>query len=113
VADSPREIFALDVAADVPGDRHRLLHHPAPALESTPSEVVAPPTVMAAATDGTAAATTITGCLTFDDGNYRLKDVTGAKAPKSRSLKSGFLRKRSATIDVFDANHALGLANYV
>jgi hypothetical protein len=85
----------------------------APEVDPTPTEVVAPPGVTAVAADEPAAATTVSGCLTFDDGNYRLKDVTGADAPKSRSWKSGFLRKRSATIDVRDANHSLGLANYV
>jgi hypothetical protein len=86
---------------------------PTPAVEVTPAEAVAPPNAPAAATDEPAAATTVTGCLAFDDGRYRLKDVTGSDAPQSRSWKSGFLRKRSATIDVRDADYSLGLANYV
>jgi hypothetical protein len=85
---------------------------PAAVAESTPTEIVAPPTVPPADAEASAA-TTITGCLMFDDGNYRLKDVAGEAAPKSRSWKSGFLRKRSTTIDVFDAAHSLGMANYV
>jgi hypothetical protein len=87
------------------------------ALEA--SEVVAPLTHaviaspdVAAATDAPAPPTTITGCLAFDAGAYRLKDATGTDAPKSRSWKSGFLRKRSATLEVVDAG-ALGLPNYV
>jgi hypothetical protein len=39
-------------------------------------------------------------------------DAAGTEAPKSRSWKSGFLRKRSATLDVVDAG-SLGLPNYV
>ena len=35
---------------------------------------------------------TIVGCLTFDDGAFRLKDASGIDAPKSRSWKSGFLK---------------------
>ena len=46
---------------------------------------------------------TITGCLERDDETFRLKDTTGADAPKSRSWKTGFLTKRAATIEV-DAN---------
>jgi hypothetical protein len=91
---------------------------PAPALEAT--EIVAaapPPAVMASADvaatgDTTASSTTIAGCLTFDDGTYRLKDATGMDAPKSRSWKSGFLKKRTATLDVVDTG-SLGLPNHV
>ena len=88
-----------------------------PALEAT--EVVAPPahgviasTDVVATTEAPASATTIAGCLAFDDGTYRLKDATGTEAPKSRSWKSGFLKKRSATLEVVDAG-SLGLPNYV
>jgi hypothetical protein len=85
----------------------------APVLDSTPTEPVPPPAATAAEAETPPAATTIAGCLTFDAGNYRLKDVTGADAPKSRSWKSGFLRRSSATIDLRDVNYSLGLANYV
>lgn len=56
---------------------------------------------------------TIVGCLAFDDGAFRLKDASGADAPKSRSWKSGFLRKRSSTIDVVDASQSLALEAHV
>jgi len=58
-------------------------------------------------------ASTIVGCLAFDDGAFRLKDANGTNAPKSRNWKSGFLRKRSETIDVVDASHSLALAAHV
>ncbi len=60
--------------------------------------------------------TTITGCLVLrDDGMFQLKDNDGEHAPKARSWKSGFIKKGSATIDVFDAGNRLTLgthANY-
>jgi hypothetical protein len=105
----PRNVTAAAAAAPPPAPPAP----PAPEPGSTPAEEVAPPAVTAAAAALPAAATTVSGCLTVDDGNYRLKDVTGADAPKSRSWKSGFLTRRSATIAVRDADHSLGLANYV
>jgi hypothetical protein len=56
---------------------------------------------------------TVTGCLERVDEGFRLKDTSGADAPKSRSWKSGFLKKGSATLDVVDASHTLQLADFV
>ncbi|HEX9367560.1 MAG TPA: hypothetical protein VF921_13090 [Vicinamibacterales bacterium] len=56
---------------------------------------------------------TLTGCLERSDQTYRLKDATGADAPKARSWKSGFLKKGPATIDVVDGAHSLKLADQV
>jgi hypothetical protein len=50
---------------------------------------------------------TITGCLERDDRTFRLKDTTGANAPKSRSWKTAFLKKGSASIQVVDAANRL------
>ncbi len=59
-------------------------------------------------------AVTITGCLEHeDDGTFRLEKTAGADAPKSRSWKSGFLKKRSAKIEVVDAANKLKLSNQV
>ncbi len=58
-------------------------------------------------------AVTITGCLVRDDEIFRLKDTIGEDAPKSRSWKSGFLKKRSASIDIIDAPNSLRLSNYI
>ena len=94
----------------------------APAPESAPppaSEIkdeplpIDPAVLVTPAATIDAPAATIAGCLTFDDGEYRLKDATGTDAPKSRNWKSGFLTKRSATIDIVDSNQSLGLAAYV
>jgi hypothetical protein len=56
---------------------------------------------------------TVAGCLQRDSDGFRLKDTSGADAPKSRSWKSGFLKKGSASIDVVDPTHAVALADYV
>ena len=56
---------------------------------------------------------TITGCLERDDQTFRLKDTDGANAPKSRSWKTGFLKKGSASIEVVDAANRLKLNDHV
>jgi hypothetical protein len=56
---------------------------------------------------------TITGCLERADETFRLKDTTGVDAPKSRSWKSGFLKKGSASIEVVDAANRLKLPDHV
>jgi hypothetical protein len=56
---------------------------------------------------------TITGCLDRNDDTFRLKDTTGADAPRLRSWKSGFLKKDAASIEVVDATNRLKLPNHV
>ena len=59
-------------------------------------------------------ATTVTGCLELrDDGMFQLKDTDGQHAPKSRSWKSGFIKKGAAKVDVFDAGNRLQLGTHV
>jgi hypothetical protein len=60
-----------------------------------------------------ALAVTITGCLERTDATFRLKETSGADAPKARSWKSGFLKKGSASIEVVDPAHTLKLADNV
>jgi hypothetical protein len=59
------------------------------------------------------AAITVTGCLEQDDERFRLKETAGADAPKSRSWRSGFLKKRAASIEVIDAANRLQLPTHV
>jgi hypothetical protein len=59
--------------------------------------------------DVTPASVTITGCLERSDATYRLKDTSGAGAPKTRSWKSGFLKKNTATIEIVDPAKRLNL----
>jgi hypothetical protein len=61
----------------------------------------------------TPAAVTVTGCLERHDETFRLKDTTGLDAPKSRSWRSGFLKKGSASIEVVDAANRLKLTDHI
>ena len=61
----------------------------------------------------TTATATVSGCLERDGDSFRLKDVSGADAPKARSWKSGFLKKGPAAIEVVDGSHALKLSEQI
>jgi hypothetical protein len=65
------------------------------------------------AVSAVSAAVTIDGCLERADNGFRLKDTTGADAPKSRSWKSGFLRKGSVPVRIVDAANGLRLASHL
>ncbi len=72
--------------------------------------------VAAATTTGIESASapiTITGCLERDGDAYWLKDTSGADVPKSRSWKTGFLKKRSPRIELIDASAALKLSTHL
>lgn len=56
---------------------------------------------------------TITGCLERSDETFRLKDTSGADAPRSRSWKTAFLKKRSTSLEVVDASNRLKMDSYV
>jgi hypothetical protein len=73
-----------------------------------PSKAVAPESKPTEAAD--APVVTITGCLESDGEAFRLKDTD---APKSRSWRFGFLKKRATAIAVVDSGHALKLANHL
>ena len=82
--------------------------------ESNPEPVVQPKAeLQAEAVEARATQATITGCLARDDDRYVLKNVSGDDAPKSRSWKSGFLRKRSLTVELIDPAATNRLASYV
>ena len=59
--------------------------------------------------------TTVSGCLEapVDGGEFRLTETDGTDAPKARSWRSGFLKKRSAPIELVDFDNAAGLRKYV
>jgi hypothetical protein len=105
-----KPVMAFVAEAPAPGPTE-LAAAPSPAVNAI-TDAPAATTDAALVTTTTATTATISGCLTFDDGAYRLKDASGENAPKSRNWKSGFLRKRSATVEVLDAG-SLGLPNYV
>ena len=94
----------------------------APAIATVAASTKAAPASMpamesravAARQDDLSIATTVTGCLELrDDGQFQLKDTDGDHAPKARSWKSGFIKKGSARVDVFDAGNRLKLGNHV
>jgi hypothetical protein len=82
---------------------------PAAELTATPQAIDSTPR----ANVHSASPATITGCLSFDEETFWLKDTMGDDAPKSRSWKWGFLKKRSSSIELVDAFHTLELPNHV
>lgn len=56
---------------------------------------------------------TIAGCLERSDETFRLKDTSGEDAPRARSWKTAFLKKRSASLEVVDASKRLKMDSYV
>ena len=56
---------------------------------------------------------TITGCLEREDDGFRLKNTSGTDAPRSRSWRSGFLKKGSASVDLVDPPKKLRLSEHV
>jgi hypothetical protein len=107
---------------------------PSEPVKETPPAQVTPPAVEAVTTANTMdrpgadgaesrvaehveqrAAVTISGCVEtgVNDTTFRLTDTGGSDAPKSRSWRSGFLRKRTAPVALIDSANALRLQNYV
>jgi len=55
----------------------------------------------------------VTGCLQQADRGFVLKDTEGADAPKSRSWKSGFMRRGNASIALSDTKTSARFAEHV
>jgi hypothetical protein len=99
VAESRKSVAAVLVAAAV-SDAHQsddaaatpAVHEALASPASVSTGSVMPPLV------------TITGCLEIstDGDSFRLSDVEGVDAPKSRSWRSGFLKKRPAPVTLAD-----------
>jgi hypothetical protein len=125
-ASKPAEPVAITSAMEA-APEEAVFEEPAPkrprAKKGAPAVSRASTSPMAtdAAAESTAAVTadegsavvTLTGCLEQDDDVFRLKDTEGSNAPKSRSWKAGFLKKKSAKLDVVDASNRLRLKNHV
>jgi hypothetical protein len=56
---------------------------------------------------------TVSGCLERDDAAFRLTDTGGPQAPRERSWKTGFIRKRNSDLEVVDAPKKLKLKDHV
>ena len=119
-APSPALITAAPAAKRVSAAKPQATSRPAAtAPAAKPSLVMAAAATPAPAVEAPAGAVepdgviTLTGCLQHDDGTFRLKDTNGADAPKSRSWKSGFLKKRAANVEVVDSANRLRLPSHV
>lgn len=114
----PERTATTQPAARKPASTKGLATEPASAvaLSADASAAIAPAVETEAKADlakPAPAPVTITGCLERSDDTFRLKDTAGEAAPKSRSWKSGFLKKGSAPIEVVDAAHRLKLPDHV
>jgi hypothetical protein len=91
--------FTEEIAAKLPG-----------------AEVVAPLAPASGSTGtGGAAPVTITGCLevSVNHDEFRLTDTEGVAAPRSRSWRTGFLKKRSAPVALVEPSDQLALQAHV
>jgi hypothetical protein len=81
----------------------------------TESDAVATPAQTSVANGVAEAPVTITGCLevSVDQDDFRLTDTEGADAPRSRSWRTGFLKKRSTPIALVDAPDRIALQTHV
>lgn len=81
-----------------------------------PGSAPPPPPAVSAST-GTigVAPVTITGCLevSVSDDEYRLTDTEGVDAPKSRSWKTGFLKRRAAPVSLIEPSDRTALRKAV
>jgi len=92
----------------------------APVVKSMAKQAAVESASQAAAVDSMAKAdvqnvaqVTITGCLELDGETFWLMDTSGVEAPRSRSWRSGFLKKRRSRIELVDAATTLKLPDYV
>jgi hypothetical protein len=106
----PAELAAAATADTQPGSI-TVVRSKTPTVDVSPASDVVAASAKPSAT--IVAPVTVAGCLHRTDQTLRLKDTTGAGAPKSRSWKSGFLKKGSASIDLVDPANRLRLANHV
>jgi hypothetical protein len=86
------------------------------AMKLPGSEAIAAPALVSGAT-GTSgiAPVTITGCLeiSVDQDEFRLTETEGIDAPRSRSWRTGFLKKRSAPVALVEPPDRLALQTHV
>jgi hypothetical protein len=95
-------VMTADAAPD-PSNKPAAAKHLTAATSGTESPATAPKAPVA----------TLAGCLEKSGDGFHLKDTSGADAPKSRSWKSGFLKKGAASVTVVDGADSLGLQNRV
>jgi hypothetical protein len=105
---SSTPIAAVTPVAEIP------FRDSAPA-KLTESDAVALPAQASVSNGVGEAPVTITGCLevSVDQDDFRLTDTEGADAPRSRSWRTGFLKKRSTPIALVEAPDRLALQTHV
>jgi hypothetical protein len=87
---------------------------PAAAAAAMPRAAATPAAATAAKAAAAKSSTmTITGCLQRGNDAFRLTDTDGSDAPRTRSWKTGFLKKGPAAIDVVDPGNRLKMASHV
>lgn len=111
---------AVPHADAIPHAKPRLPASPVPNAKLTPvanSKPIAEPTPhgksLTNTDDPNEEGVTISGCLQSRDDSFWLKDASGGNAPKSRSWKSGFLKKHAEPVQIVDATRTLQLSSYV
>ena len=82
-------------------------------VRATNAPDATPPQQSATTASAQQSSVTITGCLEMDNEAFRLKDTTGVDVPKARGWKSGFLKKKAATIELVDAAKTMKLPDHV
>jgi hypothetical protein len=78
--------------------------------DATPIEA---PRAAAEAAGNQSSPVTIVGCVQHDEAGFRLVDTAGDSAPRARSWKSGFLKRRSAPVDLVGSPSKVRLPSYV
>jgi hypothetical protein len=78
-------------------------------------EHIADAPVSAATSEDVSKTVSISGCLetTVDESQFRLTDTQGVEAPKARSWRTGFLKRRSAAVKLVEFSDAAGLRKHV
>jgi hypothetical protein len=112
IAESTKSV--TPVAAAMPAANVSSTESAAPKLPGSDASVRSAAAAVPTGTGGTSPIT-ITGCLevSVDHDEFRLTDTDGVDAPKSRSWKSGFLKKRSAAVALVEPPTRLALDTHV
>jgi hypothetical protein len=120
-SDAPPKIVASNAGPEVSVEGPAKKVSPSKAAAIVPSETATtgvvsaddPGVESAPASAARKSPVTIAGCLVRADEAFRLKETSGADAPRSRSWKSGFLKKGSASVDLVESGNGLKLRENV
>jgi hypothetical protein len=88
----------------------KMISAPAPAVTSQSVSAISP---AATGAEEPATPVTLAGCVERTGEGFWLQNASGDGAPKSRSWKSGFLRRKSLSVELIDRGYTHRLATYV